>query len=74
MGAVDIERQAPNVFRRLLGAGGARGNRIVDLKDAMNGTLRDWVAHVDDTFYVMAGSRPASLPENGSRFPVGHRQ
>ncbi len=63
MGAVDIERQAPNVFRmKLLGA------EVVPvetgsstLKDAMNGALRDWVAHVDDTFYVIgtvAGPHP----------------
>ncbi len=63
MGALDIERQAPNVFRmKLLGA------EVVPvktgsstLKDAMNGALRDWVAHVDDTFYVIgtvAGPHP----------------
>ena len=63
MGAVDIERQAPNVFRmKLLGA------EVVPvetgsstLKDAMNGALRDWVAHVEDTFYVIgtvAGPHP----------------
>jgi tryptophan synthase beta chain len=63
MGAVDIERQKPNVFRmKLLGA------EIVPvhtgsstLKDAMNGALRDWVGHVDDTFYVIgtvAGPHP----------------
>ena len=63
MGATDIERQAPNVFRmKLLGA------EVVPvesgsstLKDAMNGALRDWVAHVDDTFYVIgtvAGPHP----------------
>jgi tryptophan synthase beta chain len=63
MGAVDIERQKPNVFRmKLLGA------EVVPvetgsstLKDAMNGALRDWVAHVDDTFYVIgtvAGPHP----------------
>ena len=63
MGAIDIERQAPNVFRmKLLGA------EVVPvetgsstLKDAMNGALRDWVANVDDTFYVIgtvAGPHP----------------
>ena len=63
MGARDIERQAPNVFRmKLLGA------EVVPvetgsstLKDAMNGALRDWVANVDDTFYVIgtvAGPHP----------------
>jgi tryptophan synthase beta chain len=63
MGAVDVERQKPNVFRmKLLGAevrsvasGGAT------LKDAMNEALRDWVAHVADTFYCIgtaAGPHP----------------
>jgi len=63
MGAVDIARQRPNVFRmKLLGA------EIVPvesgsatLKDALNEALRDWVAHVDDTFYVIgtvAGPHP----------------
>jgi tryptophan synthase beta chain len=63
MGAVDIERQAPNVFRmKLLGA------EVVPvtsgsstLKDALNEAMRDWVAHVDDTFYVIgtvAGPHP----------------
>jgi tryptophan synthase beta chain len=55
MGELDIERQKPNVFRmRLLGAevrpvtSGSRS-----LKDAMNDALRDWVAHVEDTFYII---------------------
>src|SRR5262244_801874 len=63
MGATDIERQKPNVFRmKLLGA------EVIPvqsgtgtLKDAMNEALRDWVAHVDDTFYVIgtvAGPHP----------------
>jgi len=63
MGAVDIERQAPNVFRmKLLGADVIpvkTGSST--LKDAMNGALRDWVANVDDTFYVIgtvAGPHP----------------
>jgi tryptophan synthase beta chain len=63
MGAVDVERQKPNVFRmNLLGAkvvpvqSGAR-----TLKDAMNEALRDWVTNVDDTFYCIgtaAGPHP----------------
>ena len=63
MGAVDVERQKPNVFRmKLLGAkvvpvqSGAR-----TLKDAMNEALRDWVTNVDDTFYcigTVAGPHP----------------
>ena len=63
MGATDIERQQPNVFRmRLLGA------EVVPvtsgtgtLKDAMNEALRDWVANVETTFYIIgtvAGPHP----------------
>jgi len=55
MGELDIERQKPNVFRmKLLGAevrpvkSGSRS-----LKDAMNEAIRDWVSHVDDTFYIL---------------------
>lgn len=63
MGAVDIERQKPNVFRmKLLGAEVVLvSTGSSTLKDAMNGALRDWVAHVDDTFYVIgtvAGPHP----------------
>jgi len=63
MGEVDIERQQPNVFRmRLLGAEVVpvkSGSRT--LKDAMNEALRDWVANVADTFYIIgtvAGPHP----------------
>ena len=66
MGATDIDRQAPNVMRmKLLGAKVhpvSTGNGT--LKDAVNETLRDWVAHVEDTFYCMgtaAGSHPYPL-------------
>ena len=63
MGAKDMERQQPNVFRmKLLGA------EIVPitagsatLKDAMNEAMRDWVANVDDTYYLIgtaAGPHP----------------
>ena len=63
MGATDIERQKPNVFRmRLLGAEVVPVHSgTATLKDAMNDALRDWVAHVDDTFYVIgtvAGPHP----------------
>src|SRR6201992_1081301 len=55
MGEVDMERQKPNVFRmRLLGAevrGVSSGSRT--LKDAANEALRDWVANVEDTFYII---------------------
>ncbi|MBV9992937.1 MAG: tryptophan synthase subunit beta [Alphaproteobacteria bacterium] len=63
MGEVDIERQKPNVFRmKLLGAEVrpvTSGSRT--LKDAMNEALRDWVANVHDTFYIIgsaAGPHP----------------
>ena len=63
MGEVDTERQKPNVFRmHLLGAEVrpvASGSRT--LKDAMNEALRDWVANVEDTFYIIgsaAGPHP----------------
>ncbi len=63
MGAEDIERQKPNVFRmKLLGAEVrpvTSGSGT--LKDAMNEALRDWVANVDDTFYLIgtaAGPHP----------------
>ena len=66
MGAKDIERQQPNVFRmRLLGAevipvtSGAG-----TLKDAMNEGLRDWVANVHDTFYIIGtAAGPHPYPE-----------
>src|SRR5205814_9946558 len=63
MGHTDIERQKPNVFRmKLLGAEVIPVHSgTATLKDAMNEALRDWVAHVDDTFYVIgtvAGPHP----------------
>jgi tryptophan synthase beta chain len=66
MGARDIERQQPNVFRmRLLGAevrAVESGSRT--LKDAMNEALRDWVANVHDTFYIIGtAAGPHPYPE-----------
>ncbi len=63
MGAVDVERQKPNVFRmRLLGAEvRAVTSGSQTLKDAMNEALRDWVTNVHDTFYcigTVAGPHP----------------
>ncbi|MFT7582495.1 MAG: tryptophan synthase beta chain [Myxococcota bacterium] len=63
MGAEDIQRQKLNVFRmRLLGAEVRPvENGSKTLKDAMNEAMRDWVRHVDDTFYVIgsaAGPHP----------------
>jgi tryptophan synthase beta chain len=63
MGETDIERQQPNVFRmKLLGAEVipvSSGSRT--LKDAMNEALRDWVANVENTYYLIgtaAGPHP----------------
>ncbi len=63
MGADDVQRQAANVYRmRLLGAEVRpveTGTRT--LKDALNEAMRDWVANIDDTFYIIgtvAGPHP----------------
>jgi tryptophan synthase beta chain len=63
MGATDIERQAPNVFRmKMLGAEVRPvTSGTGTLKDALNDALRDWVANVEDTFYIIgtvAGPHP----------------
>ena len=77
MGAVDVERQQPNVFRmKLLGAevqpvtSGAQ-----TLKDAMNEALRDWVANVHDTFYIIgtvAGPHPYPELVRDFQSIIGH--
>ena len=66
MGATDVERQAPNVFRmKLLGAEvrpvtAGHGT----LKDAMNEALRDWVTNVDSTYYLIGtAAGPHPYPE-----------
>ena len=66
MGETDIKRQEPNVFRmKLMGAevrAVTSGTRT--LKDALNEALRDWVANVEDTFYIIgtvAGPHPYPL-------------
>lgn len=66
MGATDVERQKPNVFRmHLLGAEVkpvAAGNGT--LKDAMNEALRDWVTNVEDTYYLIGtAAGPHPYPE-----------
>jgi tryptophan synthase beta chain len=66
MGARDIARQAPNVFRmKLLGAEVrpvTSGTQT--LKDAMNEALRDWVTNVHDTFYIIGtAAGPHPYPE-----------
>jgi tryptophan synthase beta chain len=63
MGATDIARQAPNVFRmKLLGAEVRPvTSGTATLKDAMNEALRDWVSNVEDTYYLIgtvAGPHP----------------
>jgi tryptophan synthase beta chain len=77
MGEVDIERQKPNVFRmNLLGAevrGVSSGSRT--LKDAMNETLRDWVANVHDTFYIIgsaAGPHPYPMMVRDFQTVIGN--
>jgi tryptophan synthase beta chain len=77
MGAVDIERQAINVYRmKLLGA------RVVavhsgskTLKDALNEAMRDWVTNVDNTFYIIgtaAGPSPYPRMVRDFNAVVGH--
>jgi tryptophan synthase beta chain len=66
MGETDVERQKPNVFRmKLLGAEVipvTSGSKT--LKDAMNEALRDWVANVHDTFYIIGtAAGPHPYPE-----------
>jgi len=77
MGAVDVARQAPNVFRmKMLGAtvvpvqSGAR-----TLKDAMNEALRDWVTNVDSTFYCIgtaAGPHPYPMMVRDFQCVIGN--
>jgi tryptophan synthase beta chain len=77
MGAVDVERQALNVFRmRLLGA---QVHSVHDgtatLKDAMNEALRDWVTNVRDTHYVIgsvAGPHPYPTLVRDFQAVIGH--
>jgi tryptophan synthase beta chain len=65
MGAVDVARQQPNVFRmKLLGA---ELNPVTagaaTLKDAMNEAMRDWVTNVADTYYIIGtAAGPAPYP------------
>ncbi len=77
MGATDIERQKPNVFRMTL-----LSAEIVPvtsgtgtLKDAMNEALRDWVANVEDTFYIIgtvAGPHPYPALVRDFQSVIGH--
>jgi tryptophan synthase beta chain len=77
MGSTDIERQQPNVFRmKLLGAEVVPVHAgTATLKDAMNEALRDWVAHVDDTFYVIgtvAGPHPYPMMVRDFQSVIGN--
>src|SRR5262245_45175128 len=66
MGATDIERQKPNVFRmKLLGAElRPVTSGSATLKDAMNEALRDWVTNVDTTYYLIGtAAGPHPYPE-----------
>lgn len=63
MGAVDVERQQPNVQRmKLFGAKvHAVSSGAATLKDAINEAMRDWITHADDTYYLFgtaAGPHP----------------
>ena len=77
MGAEDMQRQAPNVYRmKLLGAEIVpveSGSRT--LKDAMNEAMRDWVTNVDDTFYIIgtaAGPHPYPMMVRDFQSVIGH--
>ncbi len=77
MGAKDIARQKSNLLRmKLLGADVVpveAGSKT--LKDAMNEALRDWVTHVEDTFYIIgtaAGPHPYPLIVRAFQSVIGH--
>ena len=76
MGKVDTERQALNVARmRLLGAeviAVESGSRT--LKDAMNDAMRDWVASVDYTHYLIGSVAGRTLPDAGPGIPGDQRE
>jgi len=71
MGAVDIERQAPNVARmKMMGAQvipATSGSKT--LKDATNEALRDWISHPEDTHYIIGSVvGPHPYPDMVARF------
>ncbi len=77
MGEIDIERQAPNLFRmKLLGAEVvpvSSGSKT--LKDAMNEALRDWVTNVESTYYLIgtvAGPHPYPAMVRDFQSVIGH--
>ncbi len=76
MGATDVERQKPNVFRmKLLGAEvRSVASGAGTLKDAMNEALRDWVANVHDTYYLIgtvAGPHPFPMMVRDFQMVIG---
>ncbi|MSO71130.1 MAG: tryptophan synthase subunit beta [Alphaproteobacteria bacterium] len=77
MGATDIERQKPNVFRMNLLGAEVRPvtSGTATLKDAMNEALRDWVANVADTFYIIgsvAGPHPYPMMVRDFQSVIGN--
>jgi tryptophan synthase beta chain len=79
-GCHDVERQSPNVFRmKLLGAEGKAGRPPArsTLKDAMNEAMRDWVANVADTFYIIgtvAGPHPYPMMVRDFQSVIGEER
>src|SRR5215217_6522707 len=77
MGAVDVERQKPNVFRMNLLGAEVRPvtSGSATLKDAMNEALRDWVTNVHDTYYMIgtaAGPHPYPAMVRDFQSVIGH--
>ena len=77
MGTTDVARQAPNVFRmKMLGAEvRAVTSGSATLKDAMNEALRDWVANVHDTYYLIgtvAGPHPYPMMVRDFQSVIGN--
>ena len=77
MGAEDVARQAPNVFRmKLLGASVVpveSGSKT--LKDALNEAMRDWVTNIDNTYYIIgtvAGPHPYPMMVRDFNSVIGH--
>ena len=77
MGSEDVKRQSPNVYRmKLLGATVVpveSGSKT--LKDALNEAMRDWVAHVDNTFYIIgtvAGPHPYPMMVRDFQSVIGN--
>jgi tryptophan synthase beta chain len=76
MGAEDVKRQSPNVYRmKLLGATVVpveSGSKT--LKDALNEAMRDWVANVDNTFYIIGTVAGPTPTHDGARLPERDRR